>query len=109
MQHAPTVRLDNSKMVREIAKDTYTASIGSEKAVQDGFTGVMEKLSDSHRVRGSCNFTDSGICRGQVVLRVLYAGQDQDQGIPQVGGVDSDPESGHAVTGDESSNFRAHS
>ena len=50
----------------------------SEKAVQDGFTDVMEKLSDSHRVRGSCSLTDSGICRGQVIPRVLYAGQDQD-------------------------------
>lgn len=74
MQHAPTVRLDNSKMVREIPKDTDTASIGREKAVQDAFTDVMEKHSDSHRVRGRCNLTDSGICHGQVVPRVLYAG-----------------------------------
>jgi hypothetical protein len=64
MQHASTVRLDKSEMVREVAKDTDPASIGSEKAAQDGFTDVMEELSDCHRVRYSSSLTDSGICCG---------------------------------------------
>jgi hypothetical protein len=63
MQHASAVRLDNSKMVREITKDADLASIDSEEAMQDGFADVMEELGDSHRVRGSCGLTDSGIYR----------------------------------------------
>ncbi|CAI7636585.1 unnamed protein product [Penicillium manginii] len=58
MQHASTVRLDKSEMVREVAKDTDPASIGSEKAAQDGFTDVMEELSDCHRVYISIDWDD---------------------------------------------------
>lgn len=62
MQHASTVRLDNSKVVREIAKDTDPAGVCGEQAVQDGFVDMMEKLDDGHRVGGSCSVIGSAVC-----------------------------------------------
>jgi hypothetical protein len=69
-------------MIREFTKDAYLAGIGSKKTFQDGFADAMEVLCNSCRVRSSSSFTYSGISRGEVIPRILYSCQDQDEGVP---------------------------
>src|ERR1700685_2399412 len=73
VQHATPIGLDNSKMIRNIAKNAGLFRRGSKKTFQDCFTDMVKEFGDRHWI-GRCNSVSySSVCGRKDIPRIFYA------------------------------------